>query len=141
MEEAIHILLVEDDEVDVMNVKRAFKQCNIVNPLHVAGNGMEALQLLKGNGTPAMDPLPGIILLDINMPKMNGLEFLEALRDDETLRHISVFIMTTSNEQSDKMRAHELNVAGYIIKPVDYTKFIEAVQTLDAFWSLTELPE
>ena len=110
MQKLVNILLVEDDEVDVMNVKRAFSKNNIKNDLYVAGNGVEALEMLRGS----IVPLPRIIILDINMPKMNGIEFLKELRMDENLKNISVFVMTTSNEDSDKINAYNLNVAGYI---------------------------
>jgi len=128
-------LLVEDDEVDVMNVKRAFSKNNIKNPLFIAGNGVEALEMLENN----IVPLPKIIILDINMPKMNGIEFLKVMRADEKLKNISVFVMTTSNEDSDKIKAYNLNVAGYILKPLSFEKFLSSVATLKNFWQLCEL--
>lgn len=138
----VHILLVDDDEIDVMNVQRAFKKNNVTNTMHVAGNGLEALEMLRGsNGVPKIEPTPKIILLDINMPKMNGLEFLAELRSDPDLKHLSVFILTTSNEDSDRFEAYNYNVAGYIVKPVNFNKFVEAVNTLNTFWQLIELPE
>jgi CheY-like chemotaxis protein len=109
MEKQINILLVEDDEIDVMNVKRAFKKNNISNPLHVCGNGVEALEYLKSIDNPLN--LPRIILLDINMPRMGGIEFLRELRATDSIKHISVFVMTTSNEEQDKVNAYKLNVA------------------------------
>src|SRR5688572_4983645 len=113
----IHILLVEDDEVDVMNVKRAFKKNNITNPLTVAGNGLEALEFLRKNTGDEENELPRIVLLDLNMPRMGGIEFLREIRADSKLRMLSVFVMTTSNEDKDKVDAYNLNVAGYILKP------------------------
>lgn len=137
----INLLLVEDDEVDVMNVKRAFKKNNITNPLFVASNGIEALEMLRGGEVVAkIVPSPKIILLDINMPKMNGIEFLTELRKDDVLKSISVFIMTTSNEDKDRIEAYNLNVAGYILKPLNFEKFVQAVATLQAYWNLIELP-
>ncbi len=137
----ISILLVEDDEVDVMNIQRAFKKNHITNPVHVAGNGLEALAMLRGlDGREKLTPAPKIILLDINMPKMNGIEFLTELRTDPELRAISVFVLTTSDEEKDRVAAYDMNVAGYILKPVEPGKFMEAVKTLDVFWSLIELP-
>lgn len=130
-----HILLVEDDEVDVMNIKRAFSKNNIKNELYVAGNGVEALDMLRT----VIEPLPKIIILDINMPKMNGIEFLEELRADENLKNISVFVMTTSNQDGDKIDAYNLNVAGYILKPLSFDKFVSSVGTLKDFWSLCEM--
>jgi CheY-like chemotaxis protein len=135
IQKLVNILLVEDDEVDVMNVKRAFSKNNIKNDLFVAGNGVEALEMLRNT----IVPLPRIIILDINMPKMNGIEFLTELREDENLKNISVFVMTTSNEDSDKINAYNLNVAGYILKPLSFEKFIASVATLKDFWSLCEL--
>ena len=105
-EKLVTILLVEDDAVDVMNVQRAFKKNNIKNPLAVAGNGLEALCMLRGEeGFAKISPRPQIILLDLNMPKMNGLEFLKELRQDPELRSISVFVMTTSNDDRDRIEA------------------------------------
>ena len=136
------ILLIEDDSVDVMNVQRAFKKNNITNPLHIAFNGVEALNMLRGaNGKPKLNPMPRIILLDINMPKMNGLEFLRELRNDPELRSISVFVMTTSNDDQDKIEAYSLNVAGYILKPLSFEKFVNAVCILNSYWKLCEQPE
>ena len=137
----VNILLVEDDEVDVMNVQRAFKKNNILNPLSVAHNGVEALDKLRGtNGEPKINPLPRIILLDINMPKMNGLELLKELRADPVLHNISVFVMTTSNDDKDRFEAYNYNVAGYVIKPITFENFVAAVSILNNFWQLCEQP-
>ena len=137
----ISILLVEDDEVDVMNVKRAFKKNNILNPLFVANNGIEGLEILRGEKQEIpVSQMPKIILLDLNMPKMGGIEFLRELRKDERLKNISVFVMTTSNEDSDKVNAYNLNVAGYILKPLSMESFIHAVSTLNNYWQLCEYP-
>jgi CheY-like chemotaxis protein len=134
-EKLVNILLVEDDEVDVMNVKRAFLKNNIKNPLFIAGNGVEALEMLENT----IVPLPRIIILDINMPKMNGIEFLKIVRETEKLKNISVFVMTTSNEDSDKIKAYDLNVAGYILKPLSFEKFLMSVSTLKNYWQLCEI--
>ncbi|MBL7929762.1 MAG: response regulator [Bacteroidia bacterium] len=136
-----NILLVDDDQVDVMNVQRAFKKNNIQNPLHVANNGMDAFDLLRGTeGRQKIIPTPRLILLDINMPRMNGIEFLRELRKDPVLRFISVIIMTTSNDDKDKFEAYNLNVAGYIVKPVSFEKFVNAVSVLNTYWQLCEMP-
>lgn len=135
----ISIMLVEDDEVDIMNLKRAFKKNNINNPLYIAGNGLEALEILRKCGTDEM-PMPKIILLDLNMPKMNGIEFLKELRKDEKLHRLSVFVMTTSNKDNDIIEAYNLNVAGYILKPLSMDKFMSAVGTLSNYWQLMEFP-
>ncbi len=137
----LNILLVEDDEVDVMTVKRAFQKGNITNPLYVAGNGLEALAMLRGEpGQPSLLPMERrIILLDLNMPKMNGLEFLQEMRADSTIRHIPVVVLTTSNEERDRLQAYQLNVAGYILKPVTFSIFVELMVTLNKYWTLCEM--
>lgn len=136
----ISILLVEDDEVDIMNAQRAFKKNNITNPLYVVGNGLEALDALQGKNPDLTIPKPRIILLDINMPKMGGIEFLHEMRKDPELRATSVFVMTTSNEDSDKIAAYNLNVAGYILKPLSFEGFSTAVTILNHYWQLCEMP-
>jgi CheY-like chemotaxis protein len=141
MTNLVNILLVEDDEVDIMNVQRAFKKNNISNPLHVVRNGIEALEALRGNDPSKLVPFPKVILLDINMPKMGGIEFLGELRKHPELRSISVFVMTTSNEESDKIAAYDLNVAGYILKPLSFEGFSSAVAILNHYWHLCEMPQ
>ena len=133
------ILLVEDDEVDIMNVKRAFKKNNISNPLVIAHNGIEALEVLRSTAVDA--PKPKIVLLDLNMPKMGGIEFLKEIRVDPDLSSLSVFVITTSNEDGDKIDAFNLNVAGYILKPLSMDRFIAAVSTLNSYWTLCEFPD
>lgn len=133
----INILLVEDDEVDVMNVRRAFKKNNILNPLHVAANGIEALQFLRMSAVPRERRL---ILLDLNMPRMGGIEFLRELRADADLRATPVVVLTTSNEERDRIEAYNLNVAGYIVKPVTLINFVETMATLNKYWTLNEFP-
>lgn len=135
------LLLIDDDEVDVMTVKRALKKNNITNALYIANNGLEALAMLRGKEMPKL--LPGqrrLILLDLNMPKMGGIEFLRELRADSELKPLPVIVLTTSNEDQDKVEAYNLNVAGYIIKPVTFGKFVEAVATFDKYWTLSEMP-
>ena len=141
LDKMMNILLVEDDEVDVMNVQRAFKKNNITNPLFFASNGLEALSILRGsNAKTTIPPVRRIILLDLNMPKMNGIEFLRVLRADEQLQSIPVIVLTTSNEDKDKVEAYKLNVAGYILKPVTFSNFVETVATMNKYWSLVEIP-
>jgi CheY-like chemotaxis protein len=132
----LNILLVEDDAVDVMNVQRAFKKNNIVNPMWVAGNGIEALELLRTDKMPAGRR---IVLLDLNMPKMNGIEFLRELRADPALAATSVVVLTTSNDDRDKVEAYHLNVAGYLLKPVTFASFVELTAALNKYWTLSEL--
>lgn len=139
-EKLLHILLVDDDEVDVMNVQRAFKRNNILNPLYVASNGLEALDMLRGKGAETVPGPRRLILLDLNMPKMNGLEFLRALREDPNLRPLTVVVLTTSDDERDRIEAYNLNVAGYILKPVTFTAFVEAMATLNKYWTINELP-
>lgn len=131
-------MLVDDDEVDVMSVQRAFKKINITNPLHIAHNGVEALAMLRGENGPQIRPV--IILLDLNMPKMGGLEFLETLRADPELKSISVVVLTTSRDEQDKVQAFDYNVAGYIVKPITPGDFVEAMATFDKYWTLSETP-
>lgn len=136
-DKVLNILLVEDDEVDVMNVRRAFEKAHLSNPLYVAGNGLEALDMLRGTVIPQERRL---VLLDLNMPKMNGIEFLEALRADPALSSTSVVVLTTSNDDQDKIDAYNLNVAGYLLKPVTFSNFCERMATLDKYWTLVEMP-
>ena len=137
MTNMVDILLIEDDEVDIMNVQRAFRKNKISNPLYVAHNGIEALGMLSERKI----PLPKIVLLDINMPKMGGIEFLTELRKIPELKALSVFVMTTSNEESDKVAAYDLNVAGYILKPLSFEGFCSAVAVLNHYWHLCEIPQ
>ncbi len=139
-ENLVSILLIEDDEVDIMNVQRAFKKNNINNPLFVANNGLEALDKLRGSNGQSIRPFPKIILLDMNMPKMGGIEFLQEVRKDDGLKSLSIFVMTTSNEESDKVAAYNLNVAGYIFKPLSFESFVSAIAVLNHYWQLCEQP-
>jgi CheY-like chemotaxis protein len=136
-ERVLNILLVEDDQVDVMNVKRAFDKNRIANPLYVATNGIDGLTLLRSGEIP---PERRIILLDLNMPKMSGLEFLRELRADPALQGIPVIVLTTSNDERDKIEAYNLNVAGYLLKPVTFINFVDVMGTLNKYWTLVELP-
>lgn len=133
----LNILLVEDDEVDVMNVERAFAQHHIRNPLFVAGDGVEALEKLRGDEIPKDRR---IVLLDLSMPRMNGIEFLRELRKDPDLSATTVVVLTTSKDDRDKIDAYNLNVAGYLVKPVTFANFCEVMVTLNKYWSLVEFP-
>ncbi len=130
------ILLVEDDKVDAMTVVRAIEDLKIKNPIIVVENGEEALEQLRNKN----NEKPNIILLDLDMPKMNGIEFLEIAKKDENIKRIPVVILTTSKEQQDKIESFNLGVAGYMIKPVDYRQFVEVVRTIHLYWTLSELP-
>jgi CheY-like chemotaxis protein len=133
----LNILLVEDDTVDVTNVRRAFERNKILNPLYVAGDGVAALELLRSS---AMPETRRLILLDINMPRMNGIEFLREIRADPTLARTPVVVLTTSNDEQDRVEAYNLNVAGYLLKPVTFNNFVNVMAALNAYWSLVELP-
>ena len=133
----LNILLVEDDEVDVMNVRRAFQKNHITNPLFVAGNGLDALDQLRGGAIPRDRR---IILLDLNMPQMNGIEFLREVRNDPELNLTPVIVLTTSNDERDRIEAYNLNVAGYLLKPVTFSNFCEVMAALNKYWALVELP-
>jgi CheY-like chemotaxis protein len=139
----VPVLLIEDDLVDVKTIRRAFQQHKLTNPLYVCSNGAEALSFLRHEGTysdPASSPRPGVILLDVNMPVMNGIEFLREMKTDPAIKQIPVIVLTTSREESDRIRSYELGVAGYIVKPADFPKFLEAIKIFDLYWSLCELP-
>ncbi|MBD2157409.1 response regulator [Leptolyngbya sp. FACHB-16] len=143
MEEKLtNILLVEDDEVDIMNIKRAFSKNKIANPLYVARNGLEALDMLRGiNGqAPTIPDTRRLILLDLNMPKMNGIEFLTELRQTPELAFTPVVVLTTSGEDKDRVEAYRFNVAGYILKPVTFGSFVEVMVALNKYWALCEMP-
>jgi CheY-like chemotaxis protein len=134
---ALNILLVDDDEVDVMTVKRAFSKANITNKVYVATDGIEALELLRSDGIP---PSRRLVLLDLNMPRMNGIELLREIRTDPALQVITVIVLTTSNEDRDRVEAYQLNVAGYLLKPVTFHAFIEVMSTVNKYWTLMEMP-
>ena len=130
------ILLVEDDSIDAMTVKRSLKDLNVTNPLVHKINGEEALDYLREES----NSRPCVILLDLNMPKMNGLELLKIIKADEKLKCIPTVVLTTSQEQQDKIESFKLSVAGYMVKSVDYKKFVETIRTINLYWTLSELP-
>lgn len=132
-----HILVVEDDEVDVKNVQRAFQRGNLANPLYFARDGLEALKMLR---TAQVPEGRRIVLLDINMPGMNGHEFLRELRADRELRQIPVIVLTTSNDERDRFEAYDVGVAGYLLKPVTFAGFVELMATMNRYWTLVEMP-
>jgi CheY-like chemotaxis protein len=131
------ILLVEDDDIDAMSVKRAFNKLRIANPIVRAKDGMIALELLR-NGTVTK---PYIMLLDLNMPRMGGLELLTELRKDENFKNSIVFVLTTSKDDEDKLAAYDQNIAGYVVKEKLQHGFDELVKLLDHYWRLVELPD
>jgi CheY-like chemotaxis protein len=131
------VLLVEDDSIDAMTVRRAFRDLKLGNPLAHATNGEEALEYLQHQE----NPRPCVILLDLNMPRMNGVEFMRAVKVDAALKKIPIIVLTTSRDDRDIIESYKLSAAGYIIKPVDYKKFVEAIRTIDVYWTISELPE
>jgi CheY-like chemotaxis protein len=137
-ERTLHLILVEDDDIDVMNVRRALERAHVTNPVFVAHNGIEGLELLRSNKVPKDRRL---VLLDLNMPRMNGIEFLRELRKDPALRATPVVVLTTSDDDRDKVQAYDLNVAGYLLKPVTFVNFVDVMAALNKYWALVELPE
>jgi CheY-like chemotaxis protein len=136
----VHLLHVEDDTLCLMGLNRAFKAARIANPVSFAYDGIEALDLLRGtNGRPRL-PRPFLILLDLNMPRMCGIEFLKELRNDAELKKSIVFVMTTSDAGEDKAKAYDLGVAGYILKSNPANAFLEATALLQTYWRVVEFP-
>jgi CheY-like chemotaxis protein len=131
------ILLVEDDRLDAMIVKRALSDLKVTNELAHTTNGEEALEYLRNEA----NKKPCLILLDLNMPKTNGVDLLRIVKADELLKKIPVVVLTASTEEQDVIETFKLSVAGYIIKPVDYTKFVEAMRTVTLYWTLSEFPD
>lgn len=131
------IMIVDDDLVDAMTIKRAFKDINVTNQIDLVGNGEEALEFLRNND----NEKPCLIFLDLNMPKMNGIEFLKIVRQDEELNMIPVIVLTTSKDEHDKVDTFKLGISGYIVKPVDYLQFVEVIKTIKNYWTYSELPK
>jgi len=137
------VLMAEDDEHDILATKRAWKTHSILNPLYVVNDGEECLDYLFQRGAFAeagVAPRPGILLLDINMPKMDGLTVLRHIRASEQFRLLPVIILTTSKGEEDRARSYNLFANAYIVKPVGFENFAEAIRTIQLFWQLTELP-
>ena len=131
------VLLVEDDAVDAASVKRAFAELSKPTPLVHLKNGEEALDYLQSD----LNERPSFILLDLNMPRMNGLEFIHAARADNLLADIPVIVLTTSKEQCDISQSFEMSVAGYVVKAVDNAEFVENIRKIAMYWSLNRLPQ
>ena len=137
------ILMAEDDEHDIVATKRAWKKHHIANPLYIVNDGEECLDFLHQRGKysePGAAPRPGIVMLDIKMPKMDGLAVLKQIREDDEMRHLPVIILTTSKAEEDRIKGYDLGVNAYIVKPVGFDSFSEAVKTISLFWQLVELP-
>ncbi len=141
--EPFTVLMAEDDEHDVAATQRAWKRHRISNPLYIVNDGEECLDFLHQRGRysePGTAPRPGIVLLDIRMPKMDGLTVLKHIREDGQLRRLPVIILTTSRAEEDRIRSYDLGVNAYIVKPVGFDNFSDAVRTINLFWQLVDLP-
>jgi len=134
MSQNLKILLIEDDAIEVMKLNRVISSLQLKHQIIEANNGEEALDILKKK-----DALPDIILLDLNMPKINGIEFLGILKNDETLKYIPTIILTTSNNQKDLLACYKIGVAGYVLKPLKYEDYVSKIERLLAYWSINEL--
>jgi CheY-like chemotaxis protein len=131
------ILLVEDDDVDAMTTKKALDELEFTNELIRKVDGEEALEYLQQDDK----QLPYFILLDLNMPRMNGLEFLKVIKDEQILKRIPVVVLTTSETEQNIVDSYELGVAGYVVKSVDYKHFVESMKTITEYWTLSRVPE
>jgi len=138
----VEILLAEDNPGDVMLTKKALEEGKLANNLHVATDGVDALQFLRQEGEYDDTPRPDLILLDLNMPRKDGEEVLEELKDDEDLRRIPVVVLTSSESEEDIAKSYELNANAYLTKPVDFDGFVEIVNRMEDFWfQVVKLPE
>jgi CheY-like chemotaxis protein len=136
----VNILMVEDNEVDIEGVQRAFQRHKIRNPIMVARDGLEALEMLRGNGRAAPVARPYMVILDLNLPRMDGIEFLHELRRDPALQDSIVFVLTTSQDDDDKLASYGLNVAGYMVKSRIGEGFLGLCEMLDCYWRVVEFP-
>lgn len=140
MNNSVQVLLVDDDAVDREAIVRAFDEARITNPIIMAGDGIEALAILRGSPARVALQRPYMILLDLSMPRMNGIEFLRELRDDPQLADSLVFVLSTSNSDEDKVAAYGFNVAGYVTKAKAAEDFSLLARLLEVYWRLIELP-
>jgi CheY-like chemotaxis protein len=130
----LKILLIEDDMIEVMKMNRTISSLKLNHKIIEANNGEEALNILRKK-----DELPDVILLDLNMPKINGIEFLKILKEDDVLKYIPTIILTTSSNQKDLLECYEIGVAGYVLKPLKYEDYVSKIEKLLAYWSINEL--
>jgi CheY-like chemotaxis protein len=138
----IDVLLVEDDPGDVLMTREAFEDNKVVNRLQVVSDGVSALTFLRKEGEFADAPTPDLVLLDLNLPRMDGREVLEAMKSDENLRSIPVVVLTTSEAEEDVVRSYSLHANAYVTKPVDFDRFIEVVRQIDEFFvEVVRLPQ
>jgi CheY-like chemotaxis protein len=136
----VAILLVEDDDGDAKTMERAFKRARIANPVHRAIDGIDALELLRGENGKQMLPSPYLLLIDLNMPRLNGIQLLQELRADPALKRTVAFMLTTSKREEDKLAAYDLNVAGYILKQTADEDLRRLVELIDGYWRIVEMP-
>ncbi|MEY8850061.1 response regulator [Psychroserpens sp. XS_ASV72] len=134
MKTKLKILLIEDDMIEIMKLNRAVSSLELDHQIIEAHNGEDALKLLEKK-----DNLPDIILLDLNMPKINGIEFLGLLKANDTLRYIPTIVLTTSSNQRDLLECYKIGVAGYVLKPLKYEDYVSKIEKLMAYWSINEL--
>ncbi len=134
MTNALKVLLIEDDTIELMKFNRTISSLALKHEIIEANNGEEALKVLEQK-----ENLPHIILLDLNMPKINGIEFLSILKKDETLKHIPTIILTTSNNQKDLLECYKIGIAGYILKPLKYEEYVSKIEKVLSYWSINEL--
>lgn len=134
MNSKLNILLIEDDTIEVMKFKRALSKLGLDHKLQNAVNGEDALKILEQK-----DRLPNIILLDLNMPKINGIEFLTMLKKDEVLKYIPTVILSTSNNKKDLLECYKIGIAGYVLKPLKYEDYVSKIEKLLAYWSVNQL--
>ena len=134
------ILVVEDNELDVENLQRGFKRLKIGNPMVWAKDGLEALDILRDHDPVTGLKRPYVVLLDLNMPRMNGIEFLKELRQDARINDTPVFVLTTSDHRQDVQAAHQQNICGYIVKPLERSQMLDALSMLNTYWTVCELP-
>ena len=140
--EPVEILLVEDDQDDIFLTKKAFEQQNVLNNLHVVRDGVDAMTFLRQEDDHADAPRPDIVLLDLNLPTMDGDEVLEAIEDESDLSMIPVVVLTSSEAEEDIVRSYELNANAYLTKPVDFEGFMGVVESIDQFWiNFVKVPE
>jgi CheY-like chemotaxis protein len=140
MDRELHILLVEDDDGDAKTMERAFKRAKIANPLRRAIDGVHALEILRGENGEARLAKPYLLLVDLNMPRMNGIQLLHELRRDPELKHSIAFVLTTSKREEDKLAAYDLNIAGYILKQTADEDIINLVDLIGCYWRIVEMP-
>ena len=134
MNTSLKILLIEDDAIEVMKFNRAVSKLNLSHKIVNAGNGEEALEILEQK-----DRLPNIILLDLNMPKISGIEFLSIIKNNSDLRHIPTVVLSTSNNQKDLLECYKIGIAGYVLKPLKYEEYVSKIDKLLGYWSINQL--